>query len=79
MEYVIGPVLAFILSGGTVLLSNRKHNRYHKEFGSKIEKRVEALEVKVNTIDTEVPKRMLSMVAPVAVAVKQVKEEIGVE
>ena len=79
MEYVIGPVLAFILSGGTVFLSNRKHDRYHKEFGSKIEKRLEALEIKVNTIDTEVPKRMLSMVAPVAVAVKQVREEIGVE
>ena len=79
MEYVIGPVLAFILSGGAVFLSNRKHDRYHKEFASKIEVRVEAIENKVITIDNEVPKRMLSMVAPVAVAVQQVREEIGVE
>ena len=75
MEFIIGPVVAVLLSGSGLYLSNRKHEKAHEE----ISRRIEALEVTVKTIDNEVPKRMVTLIAPVAKAVKGVRQEIGVE
>ena len=75
MEYVIGPALALLLSGGGIYLSGRKHRIAEENLLA----RVEIIENTVRTIDKEVPKRMVTLIAPVAAAVKQVKQEIGVE
>ena len=75
MEFIIGPVVAVLLSGGGLYLTDRRY----KKNASAVAARVEIIENTVRTIDKEVPKRMVTLIAPVAAAVKQVRQEIGVE
>ena len=75
MEYIIGPVIAVLLSGAGIYVADRK-NKVAEEA---IITRIERVENTIKVIDSEVPKRMVTLIAPVAAAVKEVRKEIGVE
>ena len=56
MEYIIGPVIAVLLSGAGIYVADRK-NKVAEEA---IITRIERVENTIKVIDTEVPKRMVS-------------------
>ena len=75
MEFIIGPVVAVLLSGGGLYLNDRKY----KKNASAVAARLETIEKTIDRIDNEVPKRMVTLMGPLANAVKEVRREIGVE
>lgn len=73
MEYVLGPILA--------LLAGMKFSVWKAK---QLENKIVSLEAKVETVvtrldetDAEMPKRLMATVAPVAIAVKKLNEQVG--
>ena len=73
MEYVLGPILA--------LLAGMKFSVWKTK---QLEDKIVSLEAKVETVvtrldetDAEMPKRLMATVAPVAIAVKKLNEQVG--
>ncbi len=75
MEFIIGPLVAVLLSGSGLYLTDRKY----KKNASVVAARLETIEKTIDRIDNEVPKRMVTLMGPLAHAVKEVRREIGVE
>ena len=67
MEYVVGPVIALLLG--------MKFTAYTTK---KTEERITAVEERVLNFESEVPKRVSATIAPVAVAIKRLKQEVGI-
>jgi len=76
MEYIIGSALAVILSGGSVLYTRRQvsqlKERYH-ELDDKIEYVVNDLQ----TLEQEMPKKVVASITPVVRSVKDMQQYIG--
>lgn len=75
MYYAIGPVLALLISMKFNQVSNEKMNNNITAMMERIEK----VEVALETIDKETLKKMLVTVSPVAKAVRELQEAIGVQ
>lgn len=75
MYYAIGPVLALLLSMKFNQVSNEKMNNNIAAMMERIEK----VEIALETIDKETLKKMLVTVSPVAKAVRELQEAIGVQ
>ena len=54
-------------------------DRKYKKNASAVAARLETIEKTIDRIDNEVPKRMVTLMGPLAHAVKEVRREIGVE
>ena len=74
VEYVVGPVLAVLIS---MKFTDYKARQQQTECKSCCEK-IELIETKVKEIDQETLKKMLVTITPVAKAVQQLQESIGV-
>ena len=74
MEYVVGPVIALLLG--------MKFTTYKlKTVEEKVEQiniKVVAIEKQTAAFEQEMPKRLVATVAPVAVAVKKLNEQVGI-
>ena len=75
IEYAIGPVLALLISLKFGQIKAKKQD----EALELISKRLEATEVRVEAIDRETLKKMMVTVSPVAKAVKQLQEAVGIQ
>ena len=75
IEYVVGPVLALLIS----LKFGQVKTKKQEEVISDLTARVEAIETKVDVIDKETLKKMLVTVSPVAKAVKELQEAVGIQ
>ena len=75
MEYVVGPVLALLVGMKFTHFSVQKKDEQIQELTARIEK----AEKTVDIIDKETLKKMMVTVSPVAKAVKQLQEAIGVQ
>ena len=75
MYYAIGPVLALLISMKFNQVTNQKITDQLAEMQARIEK----VEGTVETIDKETLKKMLVTVSPMAKAVKELQEAIGVQ
>ena len=75
IEYAIGPVLALLIS----LKFGQVKAKKQDEALELISKRLEATEVRVEAIDRETLKKMMVTVSPVAKAVKQLQEAVGIQ
>ena len=75
MEYVIGPVIALLLG--------MKFTAYKSELTSKaikeVEKRVEVVELQQNSIEEQMPKKMMATLLPVAKAVQKLNTQVGIK
>ena len=86
MEYFIGPVLAvFVSLAGTHLKTVQTEEKI-KALQSRVEllstehsERLDKIEEVVQVIDREVPKKMVGIIQPVAVAVKELQSAIGIQ
>ena len=75
MYYVIGPVLALLVSMKFNQVSQKKTLDQVQDLQARIEK----VESTVETIDKETLKKMLVTISPVAKAVKELQEAVGVQ
>ena len=75
IEYAIGPVLALLIS----LKFGQVKAKKQDEALELISKRLEATEVRVEAIDRETLKKMMVTVSPVAKAVKELQEAVGIQ
>jgi len=73
MEFVIGPVLALLMGMKFTDFKNKQ-----------LEERVAALEFTVDrlntltvSIESEMPKKMLTTIVPIAQAVRKLNEQVG--
>ena len=75
MEFVVGPVLALLLA--------MKFNVYKtKKTEARIqvlENKVELLENRAQAVETEMPKKILATISPVARAVRTLNEQVGIQ
>lgn len=75
MYYAIGPVLALLISMKFNQVNNEKMNN---SIAAMVE-RIEKVEIALETIDKETLKKMMVTVSPVAKAVRELQEAIGVQ
>ena len=75
IELAVGPVLALLISLKMGQDSAKKQNATI----AALEAKLEAVSAKVEVMDTETPKRMLLTVSPVAKAVKELQETVGIQ
>lgn len=74
MEYILGPVLAVALS---IKFTAEKSKRMEKRIGI-LESKIELMESSSTTMQTEMPKRMLATIVPLAQAVRKLNEQVGI-
>jgi len=73
MEYILGPVLAVALS---IKFTAEKSKLVEKRIAD-LESKVELVKSSSTTMETEMPKRMLATIFPIAQAVKKLNEQVG--
>ena len=75
VEYAVGPVLALLISlKYTKVIINKKISKYDE-----ILTRLEKVENRVDQIDRETLKKMMITLTPVAKAVNELQEAIGIK
>lgn len=74
IEYAVGPVVALLVA---MKFSDFKSNQLAEKV-IKLEQDIELVSTKVDGVDQEVLKKMLVTITPVAKAVKELQESIGV-
>lgn len=75
MEYIVGPIVALLISGGYTKVSLDKKNKEiadHKE-------RIEKVERIVVALDKQTLQKMLVTIQPVAKAVKELQDAVGIQ
>tara|TARA_R100000908_G_C3612117_1_gene61810 strand:- start:205 stop:441 length:237 start_codon:yes stop_codon:yes gene_type:complete len=78
MEYLIGPVVAAIIS---VAFSEKRCRDRCKQYSDEIanlEARVESVTVSLRLSEQEMPKRLMSTLLPVAKEVTKLKSAVGI-
>ena len=73
MEYVVGPILALLVG---MKFSVYKTNKL-EESVTDLQAKVESIVIRLDQTDADMPKRLMATVAPVAVAVKKLNEQVG--
>tara|TARA_R110002050_G_scaffold136933_1_gene260267 strand:+ start:138 stop:401 length:264 start_codon:yes stop_codon:yes gene_type:complete len=73
MEIVIGPVLALLLG---MKFTDYK-SKALEERVKRLEETVALVTTSATTMETEMPKKMLATIIPIAQAVKKLNEQVG--
>ena len=73
MEFLIGPVLAVLVSVSYTRQQNTKHQKEYEALVTK----VELLENRNEQVDKEMLKKIMTTVMPIAKAVNKLNQEVG--
>jgi hypothetical protein len=73
MEFVIGPVLALLVSLKYAQLNDVKQKKKYEELQAK----VVLLEVRNEAVDKEMLQKIMTTVMPIARAVNKLNQEVG--
>ena len=73
MYYVVGPVLALLISLKYTQQQNQKHQKEYEALVSK----VELLETLNEQVDKEMLQKVMTTVLPIAKAVNKLNQEVG--
>jgi hypothetical protein len=76
MEYIIGSALAVILSGGSVLYTRRQVSRLKEQY-TLLDDKIEYVVNDVQTLEQEMPKKVVASITPVVRSVKDMQQYIG--
>ena len=75
MEYIVGPILALLVSAKIISMKTTKQND-----------RIQALEEKIAMVkktqeytEQELPKKMLVAMMPITKAIKKLNDQVGVQ
>ena len=74
MEFVVGPVVALLVAMKFTVYTNKKTEKRLQILESKIE----LIENRATAVETEMPKKILATISPVARAVKALNEQVGI-
>ena len=74
MEYVAGPVIALLLGMKFTAFSLKKTDNKLAE----IEAKITEVGVRLDASETEMPKKLIATITPVAAAVKRLNEQVGI-
>ena len=73
MYYVVGPVLALLISLKYTQQQNTKHQKEYEALVTK----VELLETRNEQVDKEMLQKIMTTVMPIAKAVNKLNQEVG--
>ena len=73
MEYVLGPVLAVLVTLKFADFNIKKQTKVI----TALEEKVQVLEANAKTAEAEVPKKMMATLLPVAKAVNKINQQLG--
>ena len=73
LEYVVGPVLALLVSLKFSDMQLKKQQAQVDE----VNQRIEAISKVMTDFETEVPKKMMATMMPVAKAVQKLNQQVG--
>ena len=73
MEFLIGPVLAVLVSVSYTRQQNTKHQKEYEALVTK----VELLENRNEQVDKEMLQKIMTTVMPIAKAVNKLNQEVG--
>ena len=73
MEYVVGPVLALLIS---LKFTQQQNTKHQKEYEALVAK-VELLENRNEQVDKEMLQKIMTTVMPIAKAVNKLNQEVG--
>ena len=73
MYFVVGPVLALLIS---LKFTQQQHTKHQKEYEALVAK-VELLETRNEEVDKEMLKKIMTTVMPIAKAVNKLNQEVG--
>ena len=74
MEFVVGPVVALLVAMKFTVYTNKKT----EERLQILESKIELIENRATAVETEMPKKILATISPVARAVKALNEQVGI-
>ena len=75
MEYVVGPVLALLVGMKFTVWKTNQSNNKCDECCKTL---VETMDKKIVTNNTEMSKSMVTVITPMAKAIKQLNEQVGI-
>ena len=75
MEFVLGPVVALLVA----MKFNVYKTKKTEERIQVLENKVELLERRALAVESELPKRILATISPVAKAVRALNEQVGIQ
>ena len=75
MEFVLGPVVALLVA----MKFNVYKTKKTEERIQVLENKVELLERRALAVESEMPKRILATISPVAKAVRALNEQVGIQ
>ena len=73
IEYIVGPVLALLLSMKFTTFKNKENEQTITELREK----VELLSKDAQQLETELPKKVMATMLPVAKAVQKLNQQVG--
>ena len=73
MYFVVGPVLALLIS---LRFTQQQHTKHQKEYEALVAK-VELLETRNEQVDKEMLQKIMTTVMPIAKAVNKLNQEVG--
>ena len=73
MYFVVGPVLALLIS---LKFTQLQHSKHQKEYEALVTK-VELLETHNEAVDKEMLQKIMTTVMPIAKAVNKLNQEVG--
>jgi hypothetical protein len=73
MYFVVGPVLALLIS---LKYTQQQHTKHQKEYEALVAK-VELLETRNEAVDKEMLQKIMTTVMPIAKAVNKLNQEVG--
>ena len=75
MEYVVGPVLALLVSMKFTAFMSKKT----EESVAQAQKELVVVTNRLDAYDAELPKRTAALMVPVAKAIKALNEQVGIQ
>ena len=78
MEYIVGPVLALLISMKFTTYKCKECCKERVDADNLLEARIELVEARQTTIDNEIPKKIMATISPVAKAVQQLNQQVGI-
>ena len=75
MEYVIGPVLALLLS----MKFTAYKSKMNAEAIVQLEEKTKVVESQQDEMEKEIPKKMMATLLPVAKAVQKLNTQVGIK
>ena len=73
LEFIVGPVLSLLIA---LKVGDINHKEREKEINA-LQQRVELLEKSASALESELPKKVMATMLPVAKAVQKLNQQVG--